>query len=156
MKKLSKYSLILLVVSAPLLLILGTVSAQTSDVGKEFGNRVQEEGNFRPGMRKFGRKHPGAAKEHLSEFFGMTEEELMQARKDGKTIEDLLEEQGKTKDDLREFAQEQFAEHLQEKIDSGELDAEKLDTMIDRMQEQQDRLGDRIDQLQQIRDQISE
>lgn len=69
----------------------------------------------------------------LAEFLGMTSDELKAAREDGQTLEEILESQGKTMDELKAYAQEKAEERIQQALADGKITQEQADAMLERM-----------------------
>lgn len=91
------------------LLVEGKIDAEKAE---ELKKKIEE--SDRPiDMRGKGKKKGMRGEEHseaLSEFFGISEEELKASHEEGKRMPDLLEEYGKTEEELHEFMTAKFGE----------------------------------------------
>lgn len=118
---------------------------QAREDGKRIPELVEEQGKTmrdfkdavgpRPGSRgKKHSKHKRARPEmrkQLAEFLGISEDELKQAKQDGKTIEDLLEENEKTQEELHSYMQEKAKERIAKLVEEGKLTQEEADEKLE-------------------------
>jgi len=83
-----------------------------AEEAEEIKTKIEESEGPMMGMRKGGKgMHREMDDEHkaaVAEFFGISVEELDQAHEDGQRMPDLLEDYGKTQEEMRAFMQEQF------------------------------------------------
>ena len=68
----------------------------------------------------------------VAEFLDMDREEMRAAHEDGKTIQDLLDEQGKTAEELHEYMKVRATERMQERGLTEEEIASRLAEMDER------------------------
>lgn len=71
----------------------------------------------------------------IAEFLGMEIEDLQTARNEGRTVLDLVEEQGKTQEEFQQYMQDKAVERMQERGFSEEEIAERLEMMTQRRAE---------------------
>ena len=68
----------------------------------------------------------------ISEFLGISQEDIRSARDEGKTILDLVEEQGKTQEEFQQYMQDKAVERMKERGLSEEEIAQRLEMMAQR------------------------
>ncbi|MFH1648350.1 MAG: hypothetical protein ABIA11_01295 [Patescibacteria group bacterium] len=71
----------------------------------------------------------------IAEFLGMETEDLQTARNEGRTVLDLVEEQGKTQEEFQQYMQDKAVERMQERGFSEEEITERLGMMAQRRAE---------------------
>lgn len=70
----------------------------------------------------------------LAQVLGMSEDELKAQLKDGKKIQDLVQEKGLTMEQVWEKMKELKIQQIQQAVTEGKLDQEKANAMIERIQ----------------------
>lgn len=71
-------------------------------------------------------------REEWQDFIGLSPEEIREEVKDGNTIGDILEDQGKSEEDAEEFLTDQANERVDEIVDRRDLDSEQEENLRDR------------------------
>lgn len=79
----------------------------------------------------------------LAELFGMSSEELAQAREEGQSLSEIGEDRGIGEDRILESMLETRKAALDEAVADGRISQERADAMLDRME---GRMKDRLDQ----------
>jgi hypothetical protein len=79
-------------------------------------------------------KGVGSMAQSLAELFGMSTDELSQARQDGKTLNDLAEDKGLSEDQVLDTILQTRKQALQQAVEEGSLSQEQADSMLERME----------------------
>jgi hypothetical protein len=79
-----------------------------------------------------GRVHPFGL---ISEVLGLTPEEIRAQLEEGKTMDDIIADQGFTEEELKDAMLAAVTEKLQEKVAEGDITQEQADRILERMQE---------------------
>jgi len=78
-----------------------------------------------------------AITEHLCDLLGLSPEELREELREGKTLAEILEEQGVDREELQEAMLAGLTEMIEEKVADGTLTREQADRILDRIEERQ-------------------
>ena len=105
----------------PALIAVVAISALSLTTSKAYADT--ETGNFRGFRRGFNA---------IAEFLDITTDELRTSRDEGKTTFNLIEEQGKTKEEFQEYMQNKAIERMTERGFSDEEISERLEMMAER------------------------
>lgn len=96
---------------------------------EEAGLTVQDARHYRQLTRRNERFEEH--KDEMAEFLGVTVEELESAHENG-TVKELIEESGKTQDEIFAFHEELREAHIQSLLESGEITEEQAEQMLER------------------------
>jgi hypothetical protein len=109
----------------------------TEEQGSNVIDRIQSSTAAFPGLRVGGRglMGRGMMAENLTEFLGITTDELNSARQEGKSVADLLAAAGKTFAELREYNHNQQVAQVKARVSAGEITEEEGNNMISIMEE---------------------
>jgi polyhydroxyalkanoate synthesis regulator phasin len=136
----------------------GTLSAEKADQIKESMNDFCEnfgEGNFnsrkgsRPGNGMQQRFSAGfiSVRDILVDNFGLTEEQLIEARDNGKTLLEVLEENNISKEDVQSALLNKRIEAIDKAVEEGKLSAERADQMKENMTENINNFGENFGEI---------
>ncbi|MGQ9824748.1 MAG: Fis family transcriptional regulator [Desulfotomaculales bacterium] len=88
-----------------------------------------------PGHKQFGpREGKGAGPAMLAQALGLSEDELKAQLKEGKTIEEIAQQQGMTTEQLQQKMKELKIQEIQQAVKDGKLTREKADQLIQKIQ----------------------
>jgi bifunctional DNA-binding transcriptional regulator/antitoxin component of YhaV-PrlF toxin-antitoxin module len=73
-------------------------------------------------------------KADMEEFIGLTHEEMRELHEDGKTMTEILSDQGITEDEAEEFLTEQAEKQVTEIVERHDLSSEQEQTLRDRIE----------------------
>ena len=85
----------------------------------------------------------GVVSDAIAELLGMTPDEILAERQDGKSLSDLAEEKGVTDEALSEAIIAARTEAIEQAVEAGTLTRERADLMLERMQEMVPNMLDR-------------
>jgi hypothetical protein len=80
----------------------------------------------------------------IADFLGMTPQELGQELRSGKSLAQVAQAKGKSRDELKAFLVNQAKTRLDKAVADGKLTRERADAMLKRFEQQVDQLIDRI------------
>lgn len=106
----------------------GTIS---SDQAEKVAEHLASEPPLRRGFE--GRPHGGL--DEIAEFLGMEPEALLDALRDGATLEDLLADAGKTADDLADLLVAGMEEHFDDLVADGRMTEDEKAEALERARE---------------------
>jgi polyhydroxyalkanoate synthesis regulator phasin len=118
----------------------GTLTQEQADRMMEWLDREAPLGigNLGMSMANLGmRMGRFAIPEHLCDLLGLTPEELREELLDGKTLDEIMEEQGVDWEEIHEAMLAGLTEMLEEKVADGTLTQEQADRILDWVEERQ-------------------
>lgn len=123
-------------------------AVQQGRLSQERGDALKERIDENQGLALFG--HRGLGRGHglkmgiidLSGFLGITTEQLRDELRTGKTLAQVAEEHGKTRDELKTYIHDQMKSRLDQAVADGRLTQQRADGILASLDE---RLNDMID-----------
>jgi hypothetical protein len=88
----------------------------------------------------FGFHHAGGLSEAAADYLGLTEAELGTQLRDGKSLADIAEAEGKSTDGLEKALHDAVEEDLDDAVDAGRITQAQADEALDRFDERVDDL----------------
>ena len=95
-----------------------------------FENLTEEQ---REGLKERHAEHRGRRLNEKAEFFNMSPEELETRLQNGETFHDIIEDQGKTRENMQEFMQQMREKHLDELVNEGTISPEKAENLMEKI-----------------------
>lgn len=101
----------------PALAFVVSISALGLTASKAYADDTSVDQGFRKGFNA------------IAEFLGIDTTDIRAAREEGKTVIDLVEEQGKTQEELQQYMQDKAVERMRQRGLSEDEITQRLETM---------------------------
>lgn len=113
----------------------------TQEQAERIKEKIDSGEGYGPGFMKKGMKGPhgfGMVKQDMAavaEYLGVSEAELREMHRDGKSLLEIAKEKGKSESDIRSFVSQKFDERLTQALKDGKLTQTQADTLKEKKTE---------------------